>query len=64
MVDLKKRLRRDRPMTKILLRMPEDVLEELSKIAKLKDMGSAQALIRFYVGQGLREDLIALEREK
>ncbi len=36
--------------------MPIDVLESLYEIAEVRDM-SLEALIRFYVGHGLREDL-------
>ena len=33
---LKKRLNRNRPMTTITIRMPEDVIEDLMRIAPLK----------------------------
>ncbi len=36
--------------------VPKDVLESLEKVAKKRDM-SIQALIKFYIGQGLRHDL-------
>ena len=52
-----KRLRRDRPMTSVTLRMPEDVIEDLKRIAPALGHSGYQPLIRAYVGQGLREDL-------
>ena len=54
--DLRKRLRKDRPMTSITLRVPEDVVEELKRIAPLLGFSGYQPLIRAYVGEGLRHD--------
>ena len=50
-------LHKDRPMKHISIRVPEDVLEDLKRIAPLKGMGGYQALIKFYISQGLRKDL-------
>ena len=58
---LKQRLRKDRPMTMISLRMPEDVVEDLKRIAPLLGFSGYQPLIRAYIGQGLRADLARLE---
>ena len=55
--DLKKRLSKDRPMTEFTLRLPEDVLDDLQRIAPLTGFSHAEALIRSYIGQGLRKDL-------
>ncbi len=60
---LKKRLRRDRPMTSVTLRMPEDVVEDLKRIAPLLGHSGYQPLIRAYVGQCLRQDLEKLESD-
>ncbi|MFH1116104.1 MAG: hypothetical protein V1792_19500 [Pseudomonadota bacterium] len=49
-------LHKDRPMKHISIRVPEDVLEDLKRIAPLKGMGGYQALIKFYISQGLRKD--------
>jgi hypothetical protein len=46
-----------RPTTMISLRIPVDVLEKLRKIAPAKGMSGYQALIKYYVGKGLTEDL-------
>lgn len=60
-IELAKRLRPDRPMTSITLRMPEDVVEDLKRIAPQLGFSGYQPLIRAYVGQGLRQDLARLE---
>ena len=54
---LRQRLRSDRTMTTINLRIPEDVVEDLKQIAQRLGISGYQALIRVYVGQGLRADL-------
>ena len=59
--NLKKRLDKDRPMTTITMRMPEDVIEDLKRIAPLLGFSGYQPLMRTYIGQGLRTDLEKLE---
>jgi predicted transcriptional regulator len=54
---LKKRLRKDRPMTTVSLRMPEDVVQDLERIAPRLGFSGYVPLLRAYVGQGLRRDL-------
>ncbi|MEM8777621.1 MAG: hypothetical protein AAGF26_01860 [Cyanobacteria bacterium P01_G01_bin.49] len=58
---LKQRLRKDRPMKTITLRIPEDVVEDINKIAPFLGFSGYQSLIKNYIGQGLREDLEKLE---
>ena len=58
---LKKRLNKERPMTTITIRMPEDVIEDLKRIAPLLGFSGYQPLVRAYIGQGLRADLERLE---
>jgi len=58
---LKVRLQRDRPMTTISLRMPEDVIDDLKEIAPMLGFAGYQPLMRAYVGQGLRKDLSRLD---
>lgn len=53
---LKKRLDKDRTMTSITIRMPEDVIESMKAIAPLKGFSGYQALLKSYVGEGLRRD--------
>jgi len=43
-------------MKHISIRVPEDVLEDLKRIAPQMGMGGYQALIKFYISQGLRKD--------
>ncbi len=61
MTDLKTRLQRNRPMTTVTLRMPEDVLADLKRMAPLLGYTGYQPLMRTYIGQGLRADLEKLE---
>lgn len=61
MTDLKKRLVKDRPMTTVSIRFPEDVIEDLKRVAPLRGFLGYQSLLRAYVGQGLRRDLERFE---
>ena len=58
---IKKRLSKTRPMVAVTLRMPEDVVNDLKKVAPLKGFSGYQGLLRAYVGAGLREDLERME---
>ena len=58
---LKKRLDRSRPMTTITIRIPEDVIEDLKRVAPLLGFSGYQPLVRAYIGQGLRADLERLD---
>jgi hypothetical protein len=58
---LAERLQKDRPMTMISLRIPADVLDDLKRVAVLLGFSSPQALIKAYIGHGLRADLERLE---
>jgi hypothetical protein len=58
---LRRRLVKDRPMTTISIRLPEDVIDDLKEIAPMLGFSGYQPLIRSYVGQGLRVDLEKLE---
>jgi hypothetical protein len=60
---LRKRLRVDRPMTTISMRIPEDVVEDLKRVAPILGFSGYQPLIRAYIGQGLRADLERLEQK-
>jgi hypothetical protein len=61
---IRKRLAKDRPMSAVTLRMPGDVVEDLKRIAPMKGLTGYQALIRAYVGAGLREDLERCENSR
>jgi hypothetical protein len=58
---LKKRLDKNRPMTTITIRIPEDVIEDLKRVAPLLGFSGYQPLVRAYIGQGLRADLERLD---
>ena len=55
------RLQKDRPMTMVSIRIPDDVIEDLKRVAPLLGFSGYQALIQAYIGQGLRADLERLE---
>jgi hypothetical protein len=61
---LKKRLKKDRQMTTISIRMPEDVIDDLKEIAPTLGFSGYQPLIRAYIGQGLRRDLASMEKSQ
>ncbi len=41
----------------ITVRMPEDVVQDLKRVAPAFGFSSDEALIRYYIGQSLRVDL-------
>ncbi|NEO74950.1 hypothetical protein [Moorena sp. SIO4G3] len=45
-----------RPQEKVSLDIPTDTLASLKKVAASRDM-SCEALLKLYIGQGLRQDL-------
>jgi len=53
---IKTRLNKDRPMTSITLRVPQDVVDSLKEIAPLKGFSGYQGLLKAYIGEGLRRD--------
>jgi hypothetical protein len=58
---IKRRMQKDRAMTTISIRLPEDVIDDLKEIAPALGFSGYQPLIRSYIGQGLRVDLDKLE---
>ena len=50
---------RPRPSTSVTITIPVDTLASLEKAAASRDM-SAEALMKVYIGQGLRQDLSKL----
>ena len=55
------RLQKDRPMTMISIRIPDDVIEDLKRVAPMLGFSGYQALVKAYIGQGLRSDLERLD---
>lgn len=60
--ELKKRLAKDRKSVELSLRIPEDVIEDLQRIAPQLGFSNSEALIRAYIGKGLRNDLERFEQ--
>lgn len=60
--DLKKRMAKDKVITEFSLRIPENVLEDLRQIAPQLGFSNAEAFIRAYIGQDLRNDLARLKQ--
>lgn len=48
-------------MVSVTLRMPDDVVDDLKRVAPRLGFSGYQPLMRFYVGNGLRRDLEKLE---
>jgi hypothetical protein len=53
---LKSRLKKDRPMTSITLRIPVDVVESMKQIAPQRGFSGYQTLLKSYISEGLRHD--------
>jgi len=53
---IKTRMRKNRPMTTISIRIPEDLIDDLKEIAPILGFSGYQPLIRTYIGEGLRRD--------
>ena len=54
---------RPRPQQTIELSVPADILPSLDEVAERRDM-SREALLRSYIGNGLRQDLTHMFGEK
>jgi cobalamin biosynthesis Co2+ chelatase CbiK len=48
-------------MSTITMRIPDDLITDLKRVAPHKGFSGYQPLIRAYIGQGLREDLSTLD---
>jgi len=53
---LKSRLKKDRPMTSITVRIPVDVVESMKVIAPQRGFAGYQTLLKAYLSEGLRRD--------
>jgi len=58
---LTQRLHKNRVMTMVSIRIPEDVIADLKDLAPLLGFSGYQALMKAYIGQGLRADMERLE---
>jgi hypothetical protein len=52
-----------RPVETVSIQIPKDTLDSLKKVAVSRDM-SVEALLKFYIGQGLRQDVAKLFSER
>ena len=48
-------------MSSVTLRMPDDVVDDLKRVAPTLGFAGYQPLIRSYIGKGLRVDLARLD---
>jgi len=48
-------------MTMVSIRIPNDVIDDLKRVAPMLGLSGYQSLIKAYVGQGLRADVARLE---
>ncbi|MDR0480678.1 MAG: BrnA antitoxin family protein [Gallionellaceae bacterium] len=53
---MKSRLKKDRPMTSVTVRIPADVIESMKAIAPLRGFSGYQTLLKAYLSDGLRRD--------
>jgi hypothetical protein len=61
---IQQRLKKDRQMAAISIRIPEDVIADLKEIAPSLGFSGYQPLIRAYIGQGLRKDQARMENSQ
>jgi hypothetical protein len=54
---------RPRKTESVTITVPLEALESLRRVAGIRDM-SEQALLKFYIGQGLRQDLSKLYSDR
>ena len=60
---LKKRLNPQRSMSSVTIRMPEDLIEDMKRIAQVMGFSGYQPLMRSYIGAGIRTDLEKIEND-
>ena len=51
-------------MTSITIRMPQDVVDDLKRVAPALGFSGYQPLMRFYIGQNLRKDIEFIDHTK
>jgi hypothetical protein len=52
-----------RKMIAITLQIPEDIIDDLQRVAPLRGFSNYLPLMLAYIGQGLREDLARLDEQ-
>lgn len=63
LTELKERLQQNRPKSTVTLELPDDVIADLKQVAAHLGFSDYRALIRAYVGQGLRIHLAGQEEQ-
>lgn len=58
------RMQKDRPMTTISIRVPENMIEDMKEIAPTLGFSGYQPLMRAYISEGLRKDLERLDNSQ
>lgn len=58
---LQLRKRKDQPSTAVTINLPDDIVEDLQEIATLLGYSRFEALLRTYIGHGMRQDLARLD---
>jgi hypothetical protein len=58
------RMKKDRPMTTISIRLPESVIDDMKEIAPTLGFSGYQPLMRAYISEGLRKDLERLDNSQ
>ena len=59
---LKERLQADRPTTAVSIRVTEDVIADLNRVATQLGFSGYEPLLKAYIGQGFRADLERLKK--
>lgn len=58
---VKDRLNKNRTMTTVTVRMPDDVVNAMKQIAPLRGFAGYQTLLKLYISEGLRRDELLLD---
>ncbi|MGA0101681.1 MAG: hypothetical protein ACO3HF_06500, partial [Burkholderiaceae bacterium] len=58
---VKARLSKNRTMTTVTVRMPDDVVNAMKQIAPLRGFAGYQTLLKLYISEGLRRDELLLD---
>ena len=59
--NLQKKPRKERQIIEVTLRMPDNVVDDLKRVAPFLGFSGHVPLMRSYIGQGLRLDLAKLD---
>jgi hypothetical protein len=57
-------MRRDRPTVTLPVPMPDDILEDLTEVAQERNVPDVPTLVRSYIADGLRKDIMEIRAWK